>query len=127
MHLQDLLTSDATLTLAGALAAAIWTAVQSTAWFAQIKQNRFARALTILEAGIEDTYRTYVQALKAARADGKLTAEEKQEARRRARDRALEIARAEGVDLVRELGPAFIELFLSKLVVKMKSSVVRSG
>ena len=122
MHLQDLLSSDTLLTLAGALAAAIWTVVQSTTWYACFKQNRFVRALTILEAGIEETYRTYVQALKAARADGKLTAEEKQEARTRARDRALELARAEGVDLIRELGPAFIELYLSKLVGKMKSS-----
>jgi vacuolar-type H+-ATPase subunit E/Vma4 len=87
-----------------------------------LRRRRFQAAIQALEAGVEETYRTYVQALKESRADGRLTPEECRRARERARERAIEIARAQGLNLLRELGPEYLDLWIARLVKKLKNA-----
>jgi hypothetical protein len=74
-----------------------------------------------LEAGVEQVYRTYVRAIKDARSDGKLTEEEADQARRLAKRRAIEFGRTTGVDVIREIGDGYVDLWISKLVRRAKS------
>ena len=122
MGVEAFLGSEPGLTLAGALASAVWTWVKSSAWFQRRREQRMARALDSLEAAVEETYRHYVGSLKAAREDGKLTHDEKQRARNLARERAIAIARTEGVDLMRELGGDYVDLWIARLVRKLKGA-----
>jgi len=122
MTLSDLLSSVTGLALVGTVLGGIWTVFRSSEWHQRAQRRRCSRSLQALEAGVELTYRTYVQAIKEARADGKLTAEEAGEARRRARDAAVEFGRTQGVDVLRELGGEYIDLWISKLVKRLKGS-----
>lgn len=121
MTLGHVLQSDAALTLIGGLLGLAWTAFRSSDLLRNARNRRFERALQALEAGVELTYRTYVQAIKEAKADGKLTTEEAREARRRARDAAIEFGRAQGLNVLDELGPAYVDLWIAKLVKRLKA------
>ena len=122
MTLPQLLTSESSLALVGAAIGAAWTAFRSTDCYRRAQQRRYDKALLALEAGVDVTYRTYVQALKEARADGKLTPEETAEARQRARDAAIEFGRTQGIDVLREVGEQFIDLAIAKLVKRLKGA-----
>ncbi len=120
MSMLNVLNSDAGLTLVGGLLGGVWTFFQSTNLFRRMKEKRFAQAIQALEAGVELTYRTYVKAIKDAREDGKLTDEEAKIARQRARDAATEFGRTQGIDVLNTLGTEFADLWISKLVQKLK-------
>ena len=122
MTLSDVLSSETGLAVAGTVLGGIWTVFRSSEWYQRVQRQRYSKSLQALEAGVELTYRTYVQAIKEARADGKLTAEEASEARRRARDAAVEFGRTQGLDVLRELGGANIDLWISKCVKRLKGS-----
>lgn len=122
MTLQHLFQSDAALTLIGALVGTAWTAFRSSDLLRNARDSRFDKALQALEAGVELTYRTYVQAIKAAKEDGKLTSEEASEARQRARDAAVEFGRTQGIDVLNELGTPYIDLWIAKLVKNLKTA-----
>ncbi len=79
---------------------------------ANIKDARVSQACDFVFAGTMTCYQEYVRAAKAAHADGKLTADEKDEALRYAYRKAVEIARTKGVDLVKRLGK---EMILAKI------------
>lgn len=120
MILSDLAANDSFLTLIAGIACALWIFLRSTEWFQQKHARKFDIALQALEAGVEQTYRTYVRAIKAARADGKLTDDEIHRARSLALHTAIDLAAAAGLDLIRELGDPFVELWLSKTVARLK-------
>lgn len=119
MNILDVLTSDAALTLAATVAGSVWAFVKTSGWFARLRRRRVEQALLALEAAVEEVYREYVRALKEA-GDG-LTAQEQRQAREYARNRALEIARTQGIDLIRELGADYLDLWISRLVKKLKA------
>jgi len=120
MNMLDVLTSETVMTLAVTLLGGAWSLVKASAWFRTLKERRYKKALLALEAAVEEVYREYVRALKEA-GDG-LTPEEQEFARKYARTRAIEMARAQGVDLVQELGVDFINLWISRLVKKLKAA-----
>ena len=122
MSLGHVLNSELGLTVVSAVLGAIWTAFRSSEWYRRLCDQRFNKALHALEAGVEATYRTYVRAIKEARADGKLTGEEMAEARRRAREAAIEFGRTQGIDVLRELGSGYIDLWIAKLVKTLKGA-----
>lgn len=121
MQIADLLNSEAGLTLLGAALGGFWTLLKSTEWYARARNRRAQRALLALEAGVDATYESYVRAIKEAREDGKLTAEERREARRRARLTAAQLVRAQGIDIARELGEECLDVWINRLVGKVKS------
>ena len=122
MNLMQVLSSDTGLTVVGGVLGAAWTFFQSTALYQRLQSNRFAKAVTALEAAVDLTYRTYVREIKAAREDGKLTDAEIAVARQRARDAAIEFGKTQGVDVLKELGADYIDLWISKIVNQLKAA-----
>ena len=68
------------------------------------------------EAAVTKTYLTYVRECKKASADGKLTDEEKQEARIRAFSVLKEYGKSQGKDLISKYGPDMISSTIEKAV-----------
>jgi len=122
MSFSDLFTSDAVLGLVATGLATFWTALKGSEWYNRARNQRYRRAITALEAGVDQTYRSYVRAIKDAHEDGKLTAEERRRARALARQTAINFGQTEGIDVVRELGQDYIDLWISRLVRKAKAS-----
>lgn len=121
MTLGTILGSEAGFTLVTAVLGSIWTVLKSGEWVEQARGRRYAKAVEALEAGVELTYRTYVREIKQSRTDGRLTNEEMREARRHARNAAVEFGRTQGLDVMRELGVQYVDLAISKLVKKLKN------
>ena len=85
------------LVLTGFAALLAW--VKAKGWL----NAQFLDQLNVdVSAAVNDTYQTYVRARKAANGDGKLTAEEKGEARKKALDTLKEIGKAKGKDYAKE-------------------------
>jgi len=120
MNIATVLTSDTGLTLLGTVLGGAWTWFKSSEWLARRRNEGLERALLTLESAVEQTYRCYVRAIKEGRADGKLTSAERVKARTMARERALAIARTEGIDLLRLLGEEHLDLWISKVVRGLK-------
>ena len=111
---------ESALTLAAADLGAAWTFFKTSDWFERLRRKKLDRALEILEAAVEETYRTYVEAITLARADGKLTADERRQARALAQARAVAIGRAQGIDVLAALGREQVDLWIAKLVKGLK-------
>ncbi len=122
MSIASLAQSETVLMIGGALFGALWTWFKGSDWFERLRRRRLQNALRALEAAVEETYRDYVRALKESREDGSLTLEEQARARAQARERALTIARVQGIDLARELGAEYFDLWISRIVKKLKSA-----
>lgn len=120
MSLENVLSSETVLTILATILGAIWTAFRSSEWRRRARERRFEKALRALEAGVELTYRMYVQAIKESRADGKLTEEERRQARRQALDAAIEYGRRQGIDVLREVGAEYVDLWIAKHVKRLK-------
>ena len=120
MNIHDILGSEPALTLMGSVLGTFWMGLRGSTWFNRIRERKLRRAIDALEAGMVHTYDTYVRAIKIARADGKLTEEERRHARDLARQAAIEFAQSEGIDLVQELGDHYINLWLNRLLRKAK-------
>jgi len=117
----DAIHTEQGLLLLGTVLAGVWSLFKSTELYARLHRRRCERALLALEAGVMNTYETYVREIKASREDGKLTSEERREARRRAKNYALDLARSEGLDIARELGHTYLDAWLERLVRKLKN------
>ncbi len=119
--MDQLLTSENGLMMLGTVLGGLWAFFRSTDFVENARTRRYYRAIEALEAGVEQTYRTYVRAIKEARADGRLTDEEQRHARALARQAAVEFGRTEGVDVIRELGNEYLDLWIAKLVQRLKA------
>ena len=122
MTLTDLFTSDPALSLVTAIAGTLWAAVQSSAWLNRTQRDRLQRALRCVESAVRQVYEEYVRAIKAASADGTLTDDERRRARELARDRAVAIARTDGIDLVATLGREHLDLWIERVLGRVKRS-----
>jgi len=122
MNVLHVLSSEAGLTVVGGVLGAVWTFFRSTKLYRRLQKKRFSKAVEALEAAVDLTYRTYVREIKVAREDGKLTDAEIAEARRRAREAAIEFGRTQGVDVLRELGANYIDLWIGKIVKRLKTA-----
>lgn len=120
MQIDTLAVPDMALTLAAAGLGAAWTFFKGTAWFERLQRRRFAKVLHVLEAAVDETYRVYVETIKAARADGRLTPEERRHARELARERALVLGRDQGIDVLAELGRDYLDLWIARSVKRLK-------
>ena len=120
MAWENIFSSDAGLTMVSAALGSIWTAFKTSEWRRRAQETRYAKAVQALEAGVDTTYRAYVQSIKEARTDGKLTAEEAALARERAIQTAVTYGREQGVDVLTEVGANYADLLIAKLVKKLK-------
>lgn len=120
MSISEIAHSEPVLTLLGTVLGGLWAFFKTSDWFGRLRRRRYYRAIDALEAGVEAAYREYVRAIKEGRADGKLTEDEKRRARRIALDKAIGIARRDGIDLIRTLGEEYLDLWLDRLVTRRK-------
>lgn len=121
MSVEAVLSSEPALALLGTVLGGLWTFFKSSEWYGRTQRRRFNKALKALEAAVEQTYRTYVRAIKEAREDGRLTEEEMRHARSIARHTAIEFGRTQRIDVLRELGEEYLDLWIAKLVKKLKN------
>ena len=121
MRFTDVLAADPGLTIVGTVVGGIWSLFKSTELFGRWKKRRYYRALTALEAAVEYIYRQYVASIKKDRQDGKLTDAEKRHARRLAREAAIKMGRTQGVNVLKELGEDYLDMWIAKAVKKAKS------
>jgi hypothetical protein len=119
--MNELTLNDTTLTLLATVATTAWTLFKTSDWWQQHRQRRFDRAIQVLESAVDETYRAYVERIKEARADGKLTAGERRRARELARQRAITIGRTQGIEVLQELGGEYVDLWIARLVKKLKN------
>jgi len=120
MTFQDFIHSDVTFKAIAAILALLWTIFRSSDWYARRKSARIAQAIALLETAVARTYEEYVRAIKHARADGKLTEEERRQARQQALNTALRMAQKESLPLLRLLGPAHVERHVAQIVKRAK-------
>jgi len=102
------------------MVAGAWTFFKSRDLYQEIKGQKYSIAMDALEAGVEKTYRVYVEALKKAKADGKLTPEERAAARQKAIAYAQEFGCTRGIDVIEELGREYVPVLISKIVRVLK-------
>ena len=90
----------------------------------EAKRTKYDLALDCIAAGVEETWETYVRGIKAGAEDGKLTTEERAEARSHALQAAVAYARAAGLDLLEALGSdAAVRNAVKDAVLEGKSNV----
>ena len=116
------LVSEPALTTLGVVLGGLWTYFKATDAYQRVRENRFADALTALEAGVQQTYDVYVRAVKEASTDGRLSSEERRRARELARDAAIAFGRTRGVDVIGSIGHDYIDLWIAKLVKQRKAA-----
>lgn len=122
MRISDWFTNDSLLTALGAIVGFLWAAFKSSEWCERRRTQRFAEALQALEAGVEQTYRTYVRKIKEGKKDGRLSEEEIRNARILARQTAIDFGRTRGVDVLRAIGEDYVDLWIAKLVTRLKGN-----
>lgn len=120
MSISEVLGSESGITLLGTVLGGLWTLFKSSELFERIRRRRFRRTLDALEGAVSETYQGYVKSIKASREDGRLTEAEKRQARRLAQERAGSIARKQGINLLREIGEDYLDLWTAKMVQKLK-------
>ena len=120
----DVLASEqvvaAAISLVTLVCGGLWTLVKTSDWFARIKARRWARVIVAVEQGVVYAGQTYADAVKQASADGKLTHDEARRALNTARDAAISFGRTRGVDVLREVGREYIDLYIEQALGTMK-------
>lgn len=111
---------DLGITVLGTVLGGVWACFKSSERFERLERRRFRKALLALESGVERTYQAYVKAIKAGRADGKLTEAEKAKARSMARSQAVSLAKNEGIDLLRTIGAEYVDVWIGRLIARRK-------
>jgi len=109
-------TIDALTQLLLTVVAAVWTAFKGSDLWERSKQSKVDKALLALEAGVQTSYEVYVRECKLANEDGKLTTQERANARQRAIDAAKLYASKEGINLVETLGADYITMLVERVV-----------
>ena len=83
----------------------------------------YSHAVEALETGVHEAWLKFGKLYKAARKDGKMSVEEKDELRAFAKAAAVEIGKEQGLDVVKIIGKRAIPLLISKIVKSRKTDV----
>lgn len=116
----ELLDNEVFAKLVIGIVAMAWAAFQGSDWYAKFCKARFDKAFLAVEAGAQITYETYVRECKIANEDGKLTPEERKDAREMAIEAAKRFGLSHGVDVGREITEEYIDLALDKAIAKLR-------
>lgn len=87
----------------------------------QWKDGRYDKALKAVQAAVWEVHETYAREIKAGREDGKLTKEEREMARSKAIQRAIQIGKTKGVDVIIEIGEEVLPMLVSMISKHFKS------
>jgi len=94
--------------------------------FVANQKKKFAKsteektAIDALETGVSETYHTLYKELKEKAADGNLSDADKQQLRNCAKNKAVEVAKEQGLELAKVYGPRVIEGLIEKIVAYRK-------
>lgn len=83
---------------------------------------RLGQAVQCLAAGVRETYEEYVRAVQKSHADGKLTAEERDQAMRMALEKAKAYALNQGFDLAKAYAKEFLPVIVERLIGIQKAT-----
>lgn len=107
-----------------ALVVVPWGIARAFAWWRAESERRgdaeYARAVEALEVGVDEAWEKFGREWKHARADGKLSEEERGDLRTLAREVAVEVGRDEGLDVLKILGARALKLVIGKIVERRK-------
>ncbi len=92
----------------------------------KLDKIRESKTWDIAKTAALDTYHTYVQAIKKGKQDGRLTVDEAAEARSLTIAKIKELAKSEGVKLIKSQLPALSELAVNFLKKKATEAKARS-
>lgn len=96
-------------------------AFKGTTYYKQLKHKTL---FGLLELAIIWVYKNYVRPTKEANGDGKLTPEQKKIASTMAAEKAQEFATAKGLDLPKQLGQDYVDLYIEQLVARAKAGAM---
>jgi len=125
--LRELLTSEAVLGIAGTLIAAVWARIRLVEIGINLDHEKAAKAFTIIEAAVENTWNAYVREIKAGRVEGKLTNEERLRACEIARTRAVREAHDIGINIVELYGETWIDFAIKQAISVAKRQKANEG
>lgn len=113
---------DLGVTVIGSVVGGLWACFKSSEQYQRLQRRRYRKAVLALESGVERTYQTYVKAIKAGRADGRLTEDEKARARSMARAQAIALAKSDGVDLMTTIGADYVDTWIARIIGRKKGA-----
>lgn len=112
---------EITLTIIGLA----WTAFKASEFYQKnVVEKRREVIAESVAAAVLDTYREYVKGIKAGAENGKLTAEEAATARTMAKEKAIELASTKGVDLIKNVGDEFVDLWIERKINESKIGII---
>ena len=89
--------------------------------FDVVKRWKYRWALEIIQLAVSSIYNEFVKPAKAAAENGKLSEDQRVEARRKAIEKAKVIAKDRGIDLNAVLGNELLEMYVQLAVSKVKA------
>lgn len=116
----DFLESETGFQLLAWAVAVVWALIQGSKWWQERVAAKYGQAVTAIEAGVSETYAVYVEAIKKGRTDGKLTPDEREEARQMALRRAREILLDRGAKLDKIMPPREAAMWVERGVTALK-------
>jgi hypothetical protein len=114
--------NDLVVTLVLSVVGILWGAVQGSRWYQRLRAGRFAQAEELAEEAVLQVSREIVEDWKRASQDGKLTKEEIETAREKARNTLTVLASQKGLDLGRALGYRSVDLLLELAFARLKKA-----
>lgn len=117
----NLLESELFVQVLAAIVAAVWVAFKSSQAYQNQKSKKFDTVFETAEIGVERVYKNYVKKMKA---NGTWSEAEKQNAMNAAKEVAIEYAKKEGVDALRYVADAYLEVLIEDIVRKRKAEAV---
>ncbi|MFW6118878.1 MAG: hypothetical protein ACOC7S_00930 [Planctomycetota bacterium] len=113
---------DLLLKVAVAAVAAVWALPAVRRWRQDVKQGLLAEAYEFVKMGVATTYESYVRHKKEMAADGKLTDQERREARKRAKRVAVLAIRQKLPDTVQSTVDNLLDLWIEEAVDERKAA-----
>lgn len=112
--------------IAGEIAVAIIALIGKVieSFIANIKNAKVAKGCRVIYDAVMVAYHEYVQIVKAQSPNGKMTIEQKNEALQRAYSEAIQLARADGFDLLKVFAKETVYALIEYFVGKSKGKAV---
>ncbi len=93
---------------------------------AWLEERRFAKLYLSGETCVAGVNRVYVEGMKAAHADGKLTEDKKNFVFNKCKQELVAFMQSQGVDIVKQYGDAFVNFLIELIVARMKNPFVKA-
>lgn len=120
--ISNILGSEPVISLTLALAGTAFATLCGTLRSKVKKDGELDGLLHFVETGVNECYEVFVRDIKEKARDGKLTRQERREARSKARSYAIEKAKSEGIDLVGRMGSAALDNWIKRIVDEKKAA-----